>query len=118
MNDEAGYKWLRGVVRGEMARQQITYKELLDRLNKIGVEDTENNLRNKIGRGRFSALLFIQCLEVLGVQELPLTMLEDIDPDFARPMRRKSTRFAPPTEPFVEQMVEEIEDMQERDQEE
>lgn len=118
MNDEAGYKWLRGVIRGEMARQQITYKELLDRLNKIGVEDTENNLRNKIGRGRFSALLFIQCLEVLGLRELPLTMLEDVDPNFARPTRRKTTKLAPPTDALVDQVVEEIHDMEKRDRDE
>lgn len=115
MDEQAGYKWLRGVIRGEMARQQVTYKELLNRLNKIGVEDTENNLRNKIGRGKFSALLFMQCLEVLGVDHIRVSMLEDAGFGYQKPTKRIARKWAPPSEAMGELIEEEVEEMERRD---
>ncbi|TGY89254.1 hypothetical protein E5163_09045 [Marinicauda algicola] len=115
MDEEAGYKWLRGVIRGEMARQQITYKELLERLNRIGVEDTENNLRNKIGRGKFSAMLFMQCLEVLGVDHIRISMLEDTGFGHEKPMKRLARKWGPPSEALGEIIEEEVEEMDKRD---
>lgn len=88
MRDADGYKWLRGILRAEMARQSITYGELAARLQTLGVQETDANLRNKIGRGKFSALFFVQCLEVLGVEELKVSMIADIGFPFSKPSRR------------------------------
>lgn len=57
--------YVKGILRAEMAKNQVTYKILSDRLAEIGVKDTEVNLRNKISRGGFTAVFLIQCLHVL-----------------------------------------------------
>ena len=62
----------RGVVRGEMARQNITYRQLVDRLNEIGAAEDERNLRNKVSRGKFTAAFLLQVLAAMGVHQLIL----------------------------------------------
>ena len=36
----------------------------------IGVQDTAVNLRNKLARGRFSAMFLVQCLSAMGARTL------------------------------------------------
>jgi hypothetical protein len=60
------------MLRAEMARRGITYEELAKRLASIGVQDTAVNLRNKVARGRFSAVFLVQCLRAIGVRALRL----------------------------------------------
>jgi hypothetical protein len=55
----------RGIIRGEMARQGVTYAQLVERLAAIGVVEDERNLRNKISRGKFTAAFLIQCCYAL-----------------------------------------------------
>ena len=38
----------RGILRGEMARQTMTYAQLVEKLKAIGVDEDERNLRNKV----------------------------------------------------------------------
>lgn len=68
-------KWVnqvKGILRAEMTRRQITYDQLSERLAELGVSDSAVNLRNKIARGGFSAAFFVQCLEAIGVREVRL----------------------------------------------
>jgi hypothetical protein len=58
------------LLRAEMARRGITYDQLADRLAAIGVRDTAVNLRNKVARGRFSAVFLVQCLRAIGARAL------------------------------------------------
>ena len=60
------------ILKLELTRQNITYGELTERLKKMGVAETEPNIRNKLSRGTFSAMFLIQCLEAIGVRELRL----------------------------------------------
>jgi hypothetical protein len=60
------------LLRAEMARRGITYQELADRLGSMGVRDTAVNLRNKVARGRFSAVFLVQCLRAIGARALRL----------------------------------------------
>jgi hypothetical protein len=62
----------RGILRAEMARQNLTYAQLVTKLAEIGVTDDERNLRNKVSRGKFTAGFLLQCLAALGVQSLNL----------------------------------------------
>ncbi len=55
-----------------MARQDVTYSQLLQRLESIGVKEDERNLRNKVSRGKFTAAFMLQCLSALGCQALRL----------------------------------------------
>ncbi len=62
----------KGILKAELKRRNISYKQLADMLQKIGVEEKEANINNKISRGGFSAVFFLQCLEVIGCQSLDL----------------------------------------------
>jgi uncharacterized protein DUF6471 len=53
----------KGIIRGELKRRNLSYKDLADRLRAIGVKGTERNISNKIARGGFTAVFFIQCME-------------------------------------------------------
>ncbi|HEY3695300.1 DUF6471 domain-containing protein [Phenylobacterium sp.] len=64
------------IIRTEMARRRMSYAKLNEALAAIGVEENERNLRNKIARGRFSAVFFLQCLKAIGVRELDITQAE------------------------------------------
>jgi Domain of unknown function (DUF6471) len=65
------------LLRAEMARRGITYEQLAEKLATIGVRDTSVNLRNKVARGRFSAVFLIQCLTAMGTRALRLSASED-----------------------------------------
>lgn len=56
----------RGIIRAEMARQNVTYSQLAERLASLGVSEDERNLRNKVSRGKFTAAFMLQCLHALG----------------------------------------------------
>ncbi len=62
----------RGLLRAEMARQQVTYASLVEKLAEIGVKEDERNLRNKVSRGKFTAAFMLACLEAMEVQHLRL----------------------------------------------
>lgn len=64
--------YTKGLLRAEMARRQVTYQGLTDKLAEIGVKDTEANVRNKIARGAFTAVFFLQCLHALGTKSIRL----------------------------------------------
>ena len=60
------------LLKSELKRHGITYADLVGRLGKIGVEEKEVNVRNKLSRGSFTAAYFLQCLEAIGVKEVRL----------------------------------------------
>jgi hypothetical protein len=61
------------MLKGELARRGITYAQLCGKLADIGVMDSEPNIRNKISRGKFTAVFLIQCLEAIGASSLRLS---------------------------------------------
>lgn len=63
---------VKGVLKAELKRKNLSYKDLAEKLSAIGVQDTELNIKNKISRGGFTAVFFVQCLVAIGVQELRL----------------------------------------------
>lgn len=62
----------KGLLKAELKRRNISYAELVGKLADIGVMDSEPNIRNKISRGKFTAVFLIQCLEAIGAKELRL----------------------------------------------
>ena len=61
---------VKGMLKAELKRRAITYADLVGKLADIGVHDSEPNIRNKISRGKFTAVFLIQCLEAIGVSSL------------------------------------------------
>ena len=52
--------------------KNVSYLQLVERLESIGVTEDERNLRNKVSRGKFTAAFMLQCLSALGTQQLRL----------------------------------------------
>jgi hypothetical protein len=63
---------VRGMLRAELARRNLNYEDFADRLRAIGVRDTGKNLSNKIGRGKFTAAFFVQCMSAIGCRSIRL----------------------------------------------
>lgn len=63
---------VKGLLKGELKRRGVTYADLVGKLADIGVMDSEPNIRNKISRGKFTAVFLIQCLEAIGSSTLRL----------------------------------------------
>ena len=47
-------------------------EQLADKLKALGIDETPQNISNKIGRGTFSAIFMIQVLTAIGCNELRL----------------------------------------------
>lgn len=61
-------------VKAELKRAGVSYKELARRLNEHGMEETEDSITSKLGRGTFAVTFFLAVLTVL---ELEGVQLED-----------------------------------------
>jgi len=64
---------VKGMLKAELKRRDITYAQLVGKLADIGVMDSEPNIRNKISRGKFTAVFLLQCLEAIGANDLRLS---------------------------------------------
>ena len=62
----------KGLLKAELKRRNVSYAQLVDRLAEIGVVDSEPNVRNKLSRGKFTAVFLLQCLEAIGANSLRL----------------------------------------------
>ena len=73
MSDTVWEAKVKGLLKGELKRRNVSYGQLVAKLAEIGVVDSEPNIRNKLSRGKFTAVFLIQCLEAIGVQSLRLS---------------------------------------------
>ena len=70
--DEAWDSRVKAILKAELKRKGVTYAQLVDRLAAVGVKETEPNIRNKMARGKFTAVFFVHCLSAIGVETLSL----------------------------------------------
>lgn len=63
---------VKGLLKAELKRRDLTYAELAERLGAVGIHESTRNISNKIARGRFTAVFFVQCLEAIGCKTLHL----------------------------------------------
>lgn len=92
-NDDKVWEELaKNTLRGAMMSKGVSYAALAERLSNIGVEDNELNLRNKVSRGRFTAVFLMQCLHVLGAEWIHLPKeLEDATGNYGAQALAKKT---------------------------
>ena len=64
---------VKGLLKAELKRRNVTYAELVGKLADLGVMDSEPNIRNKISRGKFTAVFLVQCLEAIGASTVRLS---------------------------------------------
>jgi hypothetical protein len=69
------------ILKAELAKRAIDYPALVARLNTINVNISVEDLRGRMSRGTFSAILFIQCLRAIGVTQLSIeeSFFEDLN---------------------------------------
>ena len=70
-----GEQWeakVKNVLKAELKRRGIGYKELAERLSAIGVTENEPNIRNKLARGRFTAVFMVQVMSAIGADTIRL----------------------------------------------
>lgn len=72
IDEKVWEEMVKNTLRAEMMRRGVSYAGLAERLDKYGIEDNELNLRNKVSRGRFTAVFFMQCMQALGVDLLQI----------------------------------------------
>ena len=68
-------KWnrkARGMLKAELKRREISYPQLAERLQKLGLQETTASITNKISRGAFTAAFLLQCMEAIGCSTLRL----------------------------------------------
>jgi len=63
---------VKGLFKAELKRRNISYQELVAKLATVGITETPENIANKISRGKFTAVFFIQCLEAIGCKTIRL----------------------------------------------
>ena len=63
---------VKGLLKSELKRRNVGYRELAEKLAALGIHETERNIANKISRGGFTAVFLIQCLTAIGADSLRL----------------------------------------------
>jgi hypothetical protein len=63
---------VKGLLKAELKRRNVSYRGLVERLEALGIHETEANIKNKISRGGFTAVFFVQCLVAIGCTTLRL----------------------------------------------
>ncbi len=71
------------IVKSEMSVRGVKYQALSQRLLDIGVEQSADNLRNKVNKGIMGADLLLQILYVLKARPIDSTTLEEILTDLS-----------------------------------
>jgi hypothetical protein len=70
------FDWNSGAARllkAEIAREGLTLARLAARLQRLGLDETEASVKNKLYRGTFSMAFFMQCMQALGHRSADVT---------------------------------------------
>lgn len=70
MNDSDWKDRVKGLLKSELAKRNIKYAELAELLKQHDIDESPQNLSNKIARGTFSAFFMLQVLDVIGCEQL------------------------------------------------
>ncbi|AIV81230.1 MULTISPECIES: DUF6471 domain-containing protein [Burkholderia] len=54
----------------EMARQLLSYKELSKRLERLGIDESPDQINRKVNRKRFSSAFLLACLAAMDVKSV------------------------------------------------
>ena len=72
MDETEWEKQVSNLLKSQLKLKGVTYKQLVEKLAEIGVEEKEANIKNKLSRGKFSAVFLVQCLKAIGCDTLRL----------------------------------------------
>ena len=80
MREDVWADYAKALLKSELKRKNISYRDLAERLTTMGTPESERNIANKISRGGFTAAFILQCFAAIGSQ---VVRLEDM-PQTAR----------------------------------
>ncbi len=63
---------VKGLLKAELKKKGVSYRDLAEKLTAMGIPETEPNIANKISRGGFTAVFFVQCLIAIGAHTVRL----------------------------------------------
>lgn len=69
------------LLKAEMSKRGVKYQDLSERLSSIGVNQSADNLRNKVNKGILGADLLLQIIYVLKVRRIERDEIIDIFDD-------------------------------------
>ena len=68
----SGFMQVSHLIGAELKRRDLSYADLAQRMDTIGLKVNDRTLANKIATGSFSAFFFLQVMDAIGVKNLPL----------------------------------------------
>jgi hypothetical protein len=72
MTDSDWQERVKGLLKAELKKRGVGYKQLAEKLDEIGIHETNRNIANKLARGGFSAVFLVQCLSAIGCHTVHL----------------------------------------------
>lgn len=66
------------IIKSEMSLRGVKYQDLSDKLANIGVNQSADNLRNKVNKGILGADLLLQIVFVLNIKKLERENINEI----------------------------------------
>lgn len=72
MADDVWTPRVKNLLKAELKRRGVSYRELAEKLTAMGIPESERNIANKIARGGFTAAFLVQCLVAVGATNLRL----------------------------------------------
>ncbi|HXH16096.1 MAG TPA: DUF6471 domain-containing protein [Sphingomonas sp.] len=68
----------KNLLRGQLMTRGLSYAKLAEALAAIGVEETEASIKNKVARGRFTLVFFLQAMAAIGTSRILLLTLDEL----------------------------------------
>lgn len=72
MDNKEWKKYIKSLLKQELSKQKITYPVLVEKLKVIGVDESLFSIKNKLSRGTFNAVFFVQCFKAIGCENIGL----------------------------------------------
>jgi len=66
------------LLKAELSKKGIKYQDLSDKLSAVGVDQSADNLRNKINKGILGADLLLQIMFVLHIKQIKFEDIEEM----------------------------------------
>jgi hypothetical protein len=66
------------LLKTELSKKGIKYQDLSDKLSAVGVQQSADNLRNKINKGILGADLLLQIVFVLNIKQIKYEDIEEM----------------------------------------
>jgi len=70
MTEKDWKNYAKGLLKSELAKRNISHDELIKKLEEINIHETAGGVANKLSRGTFSTVFFLQCLRAIECKNL------------------------------------------------